>query len=260
MSGTPAREQIRQKLVEGSVALGEAVLPPLERWLARHSAVGDGTFFDPAEFPWAAELERNWGAIRAELDRVLEDHDQLPNFQDISTDQATITDDDRWKTFFLYGYGFKSEANCARCPDTARLVEQIPGLQTAFFSILSPHKHIGAHRGPWKGVLRYHLGLKIPEPTEGCRIRVADEVRHWEEGKSLIFDDTFDHEAWNDTDGVRVVLFVDFNRPLEQPAAAVNQITLKAIAVSPFIRDAKQRQMGWEERFAAFKGGDSHAH
>ena len=56
--------------------------------------------------------------------------------------------------------------------------------------MLSPGKHIPAHRGPYKGVLRYHLGLKIPEPREGCRIRVGEEVRHWEEGASLLFDDT----------------------------------------------------------------------
>ncbi|HEX2015641.1 MAG TPA: aspartyl/asparaginyl beta-hydroxylase domain-containing protein [Solirubrobacteraceae bacterium] len=245
---------LRQKVVEGSVAFGEAVLPPLERWLAKHSMVGDRTFFEVDEFPWALELERNWKVIRAELDEVLKDHDALPNFQDISTDQATITDDNRWKTFFLFGYGFRSDANCARCPQTTRLVSEIPGMQTAFFSILSPHKHIGAHRGPWKGVLRYHLGLKIPEPREGCRIRVDSEVRHWEEGKSLIFDDTYDHEAWNDTDGTRVVLFVDFTRPLRQPAETVNRVTLKAIAVSPYIQDAKSRQLDWEQRFASFKG------
>lgn len=248
-------EKVRQKLVEGSVAVGEAVLPRLERWLARHSAVGDRRFFTVEDFPWALELERNWQTIRAELDEVLTDQDQLPNFQDISTDQATITDDNRWKTFFLFGYGFRSDANCERCPETTRLLEHIPGMQTAFFSILSPHKHIGAHRGPWKGVLRYHLGLKIPGPEGACRIRVDDEVRGWEEGRSLIFDDTYDHEAWNDSDDTRVVLFVDFNRPLRQPADMVNRATLKAISISPFIQDAKYRELDWEQRFAAFKSG-----
>ena len=248
-------DRIREKLVQGSVAFGEAVLPPLERWLARHSAVGDRPFFDVDEFPWARRLEDNWQVIRAELDRVLEDQEQLPNFQDISTDQASITNDDKWKTYFLFGYGFRSDANCERCPETARLCEEIPGMQTAFFSILSPHKHIEAHRGPWKGVLRYHLGLRIPGPEGACRIRVGDEVRGWQEGKSMIFDDTYDHEAFNDSDDTRVVLFVDFNRPLRQPADTVNRATLKAIAISPFIQDAKSRQLDWETRFAAFKSG-----
>ncbi len=94
----------------------------------------------------------------------------------------------------------------------------IPGLTTAFFSILSPHKHIGEHRGPWRGVLRYHLALRVPEPAAQAGISVGGQVAHWEEGRSLLFDDGYEHFAWNDTDGVRVVLFVDVIRPLK-PAA-----------------------------------------
>jgi beta-hydroxylase len=246
-------QALRQKLVDWTIIVGEKILMPIERWLGRMSLVGDKTFHSVEEFPWARKLESDWQLIRTELDRVLEDREHLPNFQDISTDQITITDDDKWKTFFLYGYGFRSDPNCARCPQTDRLVSQIPGMKTAFFSILSPHKHIGEHRGPYKGVLRYHLGLRIPEPNAGCRIRVDSEIRHWQEGKSLIFDDTYEHEAWNDTDGVRVVLFVDFVRPLRFPASLLNAVVLKAIAISPFIQDAKGRQRSWEKRFEAIK-------
>ncbi len=96
-------------------------------------------------------------------------------------------------------------------------MREIPGMTTAMFSILSPRKHILDHRGPYKGVLRYHLGLIVPREAERCRIRVGEDIRHWEEGKSLIFDDTFNHEVWNDTDETRVVLFVDVLRPLPSP-------------------------------------------
>jgi ornithine lipid ester-linked acyl 2-hydroxylase len=245
---------LRQRLVNGTVAFGERVLPPFERWIARHSTVGDAAFFDPAQFAWVAPLQANWRTIRGELDGVLERREDLPNFQDISTDQLELTTDDHWKTYFFFGYGFKAEANCARCPATTALLERIPGMKTAMFSVLSPGKHIPAHRGPYKGVLRYHLGLKIPEPRERCRIRVGHEVRHWEEGASLLFDDTFEHEAWNDTDGVRVVLFVDVVRPLRFPASALNSVVLKAIGVSPFVQDAKRRHTAWERRFEALRG------
>jgi aspartyl/asparaginyl beta-hydroxylase (cupin superfamily) len=248
-----AAKAMRERIVEVTVFVGERFLWQLEKLIGRASLVGEATFFDAADFPWAQRLEAGWPLIRAELDRVLEDREHLPNFQDISVDQVTITNDDNWKTFFLYGYGFKSEANCARCPETARLCQEIPGMKTAFFSILSPHKHIEAHRGPYKGVLRYHLGLRIPEPNAGCRIRVDQDVRHWTEGGSLVFDDTYDHEAWNDTDEVRVVLFVDFVRPLRPPASLVNSLVLQAIAFSPFIGDAKRRHNDWEKRFEALK-------
>jgi beta-hydroxylase len=244
---------LRERIVTWTVAFGERALEPLERWLGRSSLVGDQPFFEVAQFPWAQTLERDWKKIRTELDSVLEDQADLPNFQDISVDQATMTTDDRWKTYFLYGYGFKSEANCERCPETASLCEQIPGMKTAFFSILAPGKHLPAHRGPYKGVMRYHLGLLIPEPADKCAIRVDQETRHWTEGKSMIFDDTYEHEAWNDTTGTRVVLFVDFVRPLRQPARAINWFVLWAIAFSPFIGDAKRRHLDWEKRFEALK-------
>jgi len=187
--------------------------------------------------------------IREELETVLEDHADLANFQDISKDQLEITDDDRWKTFFLYGYGFKAKLGIQMCPRTAASMEQVPGMTTAMFSILSPRKHILDHRGPYKGVLRYHLGLIVPREAEACRIRVGEDIRHWEEGKSMIFDDTFNHEVWNDTDETRVVLFVDVLRPLPSPDALINRLIVKAIGYSPFVLDAKRNQEAWEQRF-----------
>jgi hypothetical protein len=104
-------------------------------------------------------------------------------------------------------------------------------------------------------VLRYHLGLIVPEDAESCRIRVGDDFRHWEEGKSLIFDDTFNHEVWNDTDETRVVLFVDVLRPLPFPESAINRAIIKAISYSPFVLDAKRNQEAWEKRFLERRGG-----
>ncbi len=221
----------------------------LERIVVKYSPQGNATFFDPKDFPWTRILEDNWQTIRKELDVILEHTDELPNFQDISKDQLSITRDDKWKTFFLYGYGYKSEANAARCPETTKLVEQVPGMLTAFFSILKPGKHIPAHRGPYKGVLRYHLGLLVPEPKERCRIRVGEDVRHWEEGKGMLFDDTHDHEVWNDTEGVRVVLFMDVVRPLRFPASWLNRLIITLIKYSPIVQSARKNGAQWEMSF-----------
>ena len=162
----------RRKFVRN---LGGKVLWKFERYILKKSLIGDSTFFDAGEFSWSSELETNWKTIRRELDEVLTYREKLPSFQDISEDQVAITNDEHWKTFFLYGMGYKSEPNCARCPETAKLVERIPGMTTAFFSILSPHKHIPPHRGVFKGFVRYHLGLKIPDPPAQCRIRIDQD-------------------------------------------------------------------------------------
>ncbi len=243
------------RVVQWTIALGERILAPIERFIGKRSLVGDSTFFGLERFPWVAHIEENWTVIHAEVEQLLAEHAELPNFQDISKDQIEITDDDRWKTFFLYGYGFEAKLGVQMCPRTAALMREIPGMTTAMISILSPRKHIRDHRGPYKGVLRYHLGLVVPQDAESCRIRVGDDIRHWEEGKSLVFDDTFNHEVWNDTDETRVVLFVDVLRPLPPTDAMINRAIIKAIGHSPFVLDAKRNQEAWEKRYLARRRG-----
>ncbi len=244
-----ANKSLWERTVELTIAAGERILAPIERFIGRRSLVGDATFFPLERFPWVSQIEESAPVIREEVERLLADRDDLPNFQDISKDQIEITDDDRWKTLFLYGYGFQADLGVELMPRTAALMRQIPGMTTAMISILSPRKHILDHRGPYKGVLRYHLGLIVPEDAPSCRIRVGDDIRHWEEGGSLIFDDTFNHEVWNDTDETRVVLFVDVLRPLPSPWDAINRGIIRAIGYSPFVLDAKRNQQAWETRY-----------
>ncbi len=211
----------------------------LEQAIERYTRNGQRRFFETSDFPWVRELENAWPEMKAELDELLTHRARIPNFQDISEDQKALTEGEQWKTFFLFGYGHKVEANCARCPVMARHVQRIPNMQTAMISILMPGKHIPAHRGPYKGVLRYHLGLLIPGEPGQCRIRIEDETRAWVQGRSLIFDDSFEHEAWNDTDSLRAVLFVDFVRPLPFPLSWLNRIMIFRISRSQFIIEAR---------------------
>lgn len=190
---------------------------------------GDKTFFESEAFPWTAQIEAEWTLIRQELDALMVRRDEIPNFQDVSKAQRALTEGDQWKTFFLSTFsGKKIKENCAKCPETARLLQHIPGLRQAMFSILAPRKHIPPHRGPYKGLLRYHLGLMVPGAEGSCRIRVGDDVRSWKEGKSMIFDDSNEHEVWNETDSYRVVLFVDFVRPTVFPLSVINRLIIWA--------------------------------
>jgi ornithine lipid ester-linked acyl 2-hydroxylase len=218
-----------------------------EKLICRYSLLENTTFFNSQQFNWAVDLELNWMTIRKELEEVLKYRDDLPNFQDISPEQRRITKDNRWKTYSFYAYGLKAEKNCERCPETTRLIEKVPGMKTAFFSILLPHKHIPEHRGPYKGVIRYHLGLLVPQLKCNCKLRVGNDVGYWEEGKSLIFDDTFQHEVWNDTDDIRVVLFLDVLRPMRFPFSVINKLIIKLIAWSPFIQDVRLNQEKWDK-------------
>jgi aspartyl/asparaginyl beta-hydroxylase (cupin superfamily) len=218
----------------------------LEQLNAYWSLVGDHSFFDTSQFPWVAELEANWTTIRSELENVLGQRADLPNLQDVSIEYSDLTTDDLWKTYILFGYGYRNERSCRMCPKTTKLVEQIPGMESALFSVLGPRKHIPAHRGLYKGLLRSHLGLIVPEPNSACRMRVDRDVRNWQEGKALVFDDSFQHEVWNDTDKYRVVLLLDFIRPLPPPISYLNDLAVERIRSWEFVTEAHHNYRRWE--------------
>lgn len=128
----------------------------------------------------------------------------------------------RWSTYFLWKDGERIDEACARCPRTAAVSEAIPVLDdtphfgpTIMFSVLAPHTHIPPHSSVTNARLVTHLPLIVPE---GCRFRVGNETRPWRESKAWVFDDTFDHEAWNDSDDYRVILMIDVWNPDISPA------------------------------------------
>ncbi len=258
---SPARPEPAQRFgTAGIKPMGRASLTTrlvmrmveaVERLNVHFSKVGNPPIYDNAVFPWTREIELEWPAIRAELDRLLTRKDDLPGFHEISSDVGVISQDRGWKTFLLAGYGFKSDANIGMCPETWRICQNIPGLITVMFSILEPGKHLPPHRGPYNGVLRLHLGLVVPEPREQLGIRVSREVYRWREGEAVIFDDAYEHEAWNRTGETRVVLFVDFRKPLRFPASVFNWLLLHLAVFTPFIREGLDNQNAWEKKFYA---------
>jgi len=222
-----------------------------EKLNLKYAILGNPPVYDTSAFPWVTEIEKAAPQIRAELERVLVRKSELPNFQDISADVKTISTDQGLKTFFLLAFGMKSEQNIAQCPETWKAVQHIPGLKTAMFSIFEPGKHLPPHRGPYNGVLRLHLGLIVPEPRDKIAIRVQDQICHWSEGKVVIFDDAYEHEAWNHSDKTRVVLFVDFVKPLRFPANFINWLLMNVALFTPFIREGLDNHKEWEKRFYA---------
>lgn len=235
----------KRKLVKD---MGGKVLWNLESFMTHFSKLPDLPLLDPNEFAWGEKLEENWLPIRKELDRILAYKDLIPSFQDISEDQKSISKDEHWKTFFLYGFGYKAQKNCELCPETTLLIESVPGMLTAFFSILDAGKKIPEHRGVYKGILRYHLGLKVPEDAENCRIRVDDLSTYWQEGRGILFDDTYRHEVWNNTDEVRVVLLMDVMRPMHFPGNLINRTLINLIRQTGYVQDAKKNQEAWEDK------------
>jgi len=236
------REWVKFKLLR-------PLLLGLGNWMGRYSTVGDRPVFDNKDFPWTSLLESNYPSIRAEFEKVMDYRDQFPSLQQIQREQQVLNQDNRWQTFFLYGFGIKVTKNCDMCPVTTSLLEKIPDMKTAFFSVLAPGKHIPAHKGVFKGIIRSHLGIIIPGKTGDCRMRIENQEIYWNEGEMVVFDDTYDHEVWNDTDKTRVVLLIDVVRPFRGPLAWINRGIVTLIGKSSFVTEAMKKHLEWEKQF-----------
>lgn len=225
---------------------GKKLRRTVDRVIASSSKVPNDAILPCDLFAWTQDLRANWQAIRDEALAVTRDPDAVPALNQVSPDHKRIAPDDRWRSFFLVGYGARIESNIGRCPRTAAVLARIPGLNSGFFSILRPGTHIPAHRGVTKGLLTCHLGLQVPA-RGSVRMRVGTETVGWQEGQTLLFDDTHEHEVWNDTDGTRIVLLVQFERPLAMPGRAVAKAFLGGIKQSPFVKDARANIALWEQ-------------
>jgi hypothetical protein len=161
---------------------------------------------DVAGFPLARALEAQAGAIAGEIGA-------LTSFQREAEPIARTGD---WDVAFFFERGRRDEAACAACPSTARVIDADTVMRTSaglvYASRLAPGTHIAPHRGPTNIRLRCHLAITVPEEGD-CAIRVGAETRRWEAGRAIVFDDSFDHEAWNHSDTERIVLVVDLWHP-----------------------------------------------
>jgi aspartate beta-hydroxylase len=179
-------------------------------------------FYERASFPWLESLEAGSDAVREELLGVLAEDkagvepyiafdDSLPlrQWKDLNHSR-------RWGAYFLWNQGRREEAHLARCPRTAVALAGVPQVDipgrgpTAFFSLLDAHTRIPPHTGVTNARLTVHLPLIVPP---GCAFRVGGETREWRAGTAWVFDDTIEHEAWNDSDAPRAILIFDVWHP-----------------------------------------------
>lgn len=179
-------------------------------------------FYDRSLFPWLGELEAATPVIQAELTALLEE-----SFDDFApyiayprgapvNQWGELNHSRKWTSLWLWKDGEKQQSVCDRCPQTAALLESLPMARqesfapTAVFSALQPHTHIPAHTGSANVRLLTHLPLILPGPAS---FRVGNTTREWKMGEAWVFDDTIEHEAWNDADDMRVILIFDVWNP-----------------------------------------------
>jgi beta-hydroxylase len=194
-----------------------AFIAPVNVVMYAFSRVPAAPFLDLADFPELAPLQANWRTIR---DEAL----ALARAREI---KAALHDDDAgfnsffkygWKRFYLKWYGEDPGSATRRCPRTVELLRGIPSVKAALFAELPPGGRLNLHRDPYAGSLRYHLGLVTANDAR-CWIEVDGRRYHWRDGEAVLFDETYLHEARNDSDVHRLILFCDVERPLKTRAA-----------------------------------------
>jgi aspartate beta-hydroxylase len=169
-------------------------------------------------FPAAAAFRDRWRAIAAEAGTVAEDILAVPRFHELMPDQACISanDDRDWRMFVLKAYDVPIPGNLERCPQLATLLAGTPEVVSAAFSFLAPGKHVPRHRGPFRGIMRFHLMLSMPAAGDGTPssvLAIEDAEFRLGEGECLLWDDTFAHEVWNRGERIRTALLLDVRRP-----------------------------------------------
>ena len=188
------------------------LLAPYNALMYLFSAVPARPVLDPADYPELAPLAQNWTTIRDEARRLA----------DAGRIGVALANNDvgfnsffkrGWKRFYLKWYGDPLPSAAALCPRTVELLQAIPGVKAAMFAQLGPGAQLNAHRDPFGGSLRYHLGLITPNSPD-CFIDIDGERHSWRDGEVLMFDETFIHWARNDTGVARIILFCDVERPL----------------------------------------------
>jgi aspartate beta-hydroxylase len=202
-------------------------------------------FYERADFPWLPRLEAATDDIRAELEALLEDARE--QFSPYLTHAASeplsqwkdLNQSRRWSALFLWKDGARQEAIIARCPKTVAALAAAPVVDiphrgpTALFSLLEPRTRIPPHTGTTNIRLTVHIPLIVPPK---CGFRVGTQVREWQPGSALVFDDTIEHEAWNDSDEERVILIFDVWNPLLTPAER-ELMTVATAAIAEFYAD-----------------------
>jgi aspartate beta-hydroxylase len=168
-------------------------------------------------FPDAARFVEAWPALRDEALALATRLHTVPRFHELMAGQADISAQDGrdWRMFLLKAYGVEIKPNLTACPRLAALVASMPDVLSATLSFLDPQKHIPRHRGPFRGVLRFQLGLSVPLDDEGrpaAVLALDDREYRIGDGECLLWDDTYPHEVWNRSDTMRIALLLDVRR------------------------------------------------
>ncbi|MGC9665989.1 aspartyl/asparaginyl beta-hydroxylase domain-containing protein [Planosporangium sp. 12N6] len=211
-----------------SISVDHAVIRSIANRVFLKSCGGDRRprFASPHDlFPEVRALEANFDQLKAEVQALLKKR-ELGRYEDIDPVRAAQISND-WRLYYAYMLGVSNEQAREDVPTLLEFAEKTPGVVSAMVSVLEPGVQLDAHAGPYAGILRYHLCIQTAA-VKPPSIRVDREFYTWKAGESIVLDDTFEHEVRNDSDEPRVIIIIDFRRPMGAFADGLNRYCLRA--------------------------------
>ena len=225
-------------------------MAPINCFLYAFSTISSKPYHSLEAFPELTLLQENWEKIRDEA-QALESEKSIvatDGHEDAGFNSFFRTG---WKRFHLKWYGNDLVSARKKCAYTCSLLDQIPSIKAAMFASLPPGARLVAHRDPYAGSMRYHLGLVTPGNSE-CSIFVDGEQYTWQDGEGVIFDETFIHYAENKTDQPRIVLFCDVRRPLWfAPARWFDALFARVVMGAAVSKNTDEDKVGGINKFFA---------
>lgn len=240
--GTVQHNSITRKITDHA-----NLLAPINCLFYAFSTEKASAYVDVAKFPELKILQDNWQIIR---DEAISLHNEAhikvsKDLDDLGFNSFFRTG---WKRFYLKWYGANLKSAEQLCPKTLQLLNQLPSVKGAMFTMLPPGSRLGKHRDPYAGSLRYHLGLVTPN-SDDCYISVDGQSYSWRDGEAVMFDETYIHHAENKTDQNRIILFLDVKRPVNNFIVDfINEVFSRIVVAASATKNIKGDKVGFLNR------------
>lgn len=201
----------------------ELLMIPCNKYFALASLIGNEPFYEDTVLETSSFLTKNYEIFKEEALSTCKSYSTITNdiyFMDL------VDNKDEWTKLYIKWHSDIDPIARKKCPKTCELIESRPDIKIAMFSVLKPGARIKPHYGPYKGCLRYHLGVSTPN-SDDCFISVDDKKYSWRDGKGILLDDTYTHWVENNTNEKRIILFCDIVRPMGPLATLMNEPIMK---------------------------------
>ena len=216
-------DSLKESAIYLGVIIVELMMNRCNKFFAQSSLIGNEKMYKDTLLETSSFLTKNYEIFKEEALNSFKSYTTITKdlyFTDL------VKDEDEWTKLYIKWHTDIDPIARKKCPKTCKLIESRPDIKIAMFSVLKPGARIKPHVGPYKGCVRYHLGISTPNSND-CFISVDNNKYSWRDGEGILIDDTYPHWVENNTNEKRIILFCDIVRPMNPFANLINELVMK---------------------------------